>query len=160
MRQNRPLAEALREAARRIEDPSTRYSWSLVTRCNCGILAQVVMDLDQDELLMRVARDVPGDWIEGYWSELSNQYACPITSLRMGTVLRTLGDLGMDWSDLAHLEMTDSPEVLKACGWNRGDDTYGSRDSVVRYMRAWADLLDPPAVLEHKPERQAAMQEA
>jgi hypothetical protein len=45
------LADALDEAARRLETGEVKYDWRHFPSCNCGVLAQVVLSVDREGLL-------------------------------------------------------------------------------------------------------------
>ena len=166
MKPNPTLAAALRKAARRIADRRYGYNFNHMTNCNCGVLAQVVMGVDRRELyeirdaacLEAAGRgaaalppEVLGNYWDGIWSCAKDVVRCPLTNLPVGTILRALGDVGMTAQDLHDLELLDNVDVLRAAGLKVPEADRAKH--VVRYMRAWADLIDTPSpVIELKPE--------
>lgn len=158
MKQNQELAAALREAARRIEAREVRYSWGALHSCNCGVLAQVIVGCDEAELGLQLygPEHAQVGFFYGCWDSVDRKCTCPLTGLPMGTVLRALGDAGMTAKDLADLEDLKGEQVIASLGEcvDREDPS-----DVIRYMRAWADLLDAPEqTIEMKPEKAAALE--
>jgi hypothetical protein len=130
------LISALRTTAARL-DAGAAYQWGHLGQCNCGHLVQTVCRLDKG-VIHAWALERQGDW-----EQLANDY-CPTSGLHIDEVITTLLALGLDTDDLGHLEKLDDPAVLRALAgdgaavWLRRND----RADVVRYLRAWAALLE------------------
>ena len=131
-RPNRDLIDALRRTIDGLAG-DTRYAWGHMGRCNCGHLAQSITGLTSAEIhssaLVR----------EGDWEEQANRY-CPASGLLIDTVLAAMFDLGLTGDDVRHLERLSDPQVLRCAG--RSHLRFNDRDDALRYLRAWAELLE------------------
>lgn len=128
------LVHALRATALRLEEGAT-YQWTHMGACNCGNLAQTLTRIDRAEL-HRVALQRAGDW-----SEQGVEY-CPTSGLPIDDVITTMLDAGLELRDLGELERLSAPEVLARIPLEERPLDRRERAHVVRYMRAWAELLE------------------
>ena len=126
------LIRALRETATRI-DGGVTYKWSHFGQCNCGNLAQTITHLSPREVYE--AAFLRG----GDWGEQAREF-CATSGYPIDFVLAQLFAIGMDAEDVRHLERLSDDRVLRRL--ERPTLAHNRRDDVVRYMRAWADLLD------------------
>ncbi len=62
-RASRPLIQAIRATASRLERADTRYRWSHFAHCNCGQLAQTLTGWSPETLYQAAAAE-RGDWAE------------------------------------------------------------------------------------------------
>lgn len=126
------LIRALRVTAERLSSGAT-YRWSHFAQCNCGNLAQTVTQLSPEQVYL-AAFERGGDW-----GEQAREF-CPTSGFPIDFVLARLFELGVEQADVRHLERLSDDRVLKRLGvpWL----AHNQRDNVVRYMRAWADLLE------------------
>lgn len=129
------LIQALRVTAARLSggDGGARYKWSHFGQCNCGNLAQTVTRLSPEQVY-RAAFDRSGDW-----GEQAREF-CPTSGYPIDFVLRSLFELGLEQTDIRHLERLSDDRVLKRLSVS--SLAHNHRDNVVRYMNAWADLLE------------------
>lgn len=131
-RANPELVDALRRTIERLAS-DTRYAWGHMGRCNCGHLAQSITGLTAEEIhasaLVR----------EGDWEEQANRY-CPTSGLLIDTVLAAMVGLGLTRDDVRHLERLSDPRVLRRAGASHL--RFNDRGDALRYMRAWAELLE------------------
>jgi hypothetical protein len=126
------LISALRRTVDRLAG-ETRYGWGHMGRCNCGHLAQSITGLTSAEIhASALAR-------EGDWEEQANRY-CPTSGLLIDTVLAAMFDLGLTREDVRHLERLSDPRVLRRAG--RAQLRFNRREDALRYLRAWAELLE------------------
>jgi len=130
------LVQALRSTAKRLSQ-GVDYRWSHFGQCNCGHLAQTITALTP-KALYEAAFDRAGDW-----GEQARDY-CPTSGLAMDHVLDQLFALGLEPADVGHLERLSDPRVLRAFPGEAL--SYVRRDDVVRYMGAWAALLEAELV--------------
>jgi hypothetical protein len=138
------LVRALRVTAERLARGSA-YKWSHFGQCNCGNLAQTVTQLSPEQVY-RAAFVRSGDW-----GEQAREF-CPTSGYPIDFVLERLFALGMQPEDVQHLERLSDDRVLSRLGVRSLEHT--RRENVVRYMDAWADLLEeqlPPAALSSWP---------
>lgn len=129
-RANADLIFTLRQTAQRLNG-NVSYQWGHMGMCNCGHLAQSITGLAGGEIhqsaLVR----------EGDWEQQASDY-CPTSGNLIDAVLAAMFDLGLTRSDIRHLEKLSDPAVLRRIGRH---PRFNSRDDVVLYMTAWADLL-------------------
>lgn len=130
------LVQALRTTAARLERGAD-YRWSHFGQCNCGNLAQTVTKLSPREVY-EAAFGRAGDW-----GEQARDF-CPSSGYPIDYLLEQLFDLGMEPTDVRHLERLSDDRVLKRLGVTSLQ--HNRREDVVRYMRAWADLLQEQLV--------------
>jgi hypothetical protein len=134
-RPNSPLIRALRDTADRL-DNGAPYQWGHPGSCNCGHLAQTVTTRSREELLA-AARTRAGDW-----GQMAVE-ACPSSGLPIDAVIEELLALGLDRSDIAHLEVLSDRRVLGTLPLaTRERLRRNRREDVVLYLRAWSALLE------------------
>jgi hypothetical protein len=150
---NNKLITALRLAARAIEDGTFDYDWFDGAKCNCGALCSALLGKSQKQISNMLPNEM-GTWSEFVGSE------CPITGIPSKKILRTLLSSGLTAVDLVQLEELSNPEVLSrlrdkriiirkrlfrkpvvSTVEERAKVGRENRTDVVRYMRAWADML-------------------
>lgn len=124
------VIEALRSTARRLQDGAP-YQWGHAGACNCGHLAQTVTSHNKAEIYRMV---------QGEWSEHLNAY-CPETGASVEEVSAQMMRFGFGATELADLEWLSGREILKRIP--EGERLRRNRrEDVVRYLDAWADLLE------------------
>lgn len=128
------LVQALRTTADRLARGAT-YQWTHMGACNCGHLAQTLTHLDRAELhalaLMRA----------GDWGEQAIDH-CPTSGLPIDDVIGVMLDAGMELRDIGELERLAAPEIVARLPHGERELDRRDRADVVRYLRAWADLLE------------------
>lgn len=143
-------AEALRTAADRIEGGAA-YHWLDVGRCNCGHVAMVIGNWTDVQVRRLIGCNVS-------YTNTADQ--CDVTGRSQDEVMSVLLGIGFTTDDLRELEMLSNPRVRRLAGIP-DDDWYAfsRKTPVVAYMRAWADLIDPPvaAPIELKPDARHAL---
>lgn len=126
------LVQALRTTAARLARGAA-YKWSHFGQCNCGNLAQTVTQLSPEQVY-RAAFVRAGDW-----GEQAREF-CPSSGYPIDFVLERLFELGLEPLDVQHLERLSDDRVLKRLGVPAL--AHNRREDVVRYLTAWADLLE------------------
>jgi len=140
------LINALRITARKLQHTAD-YQWGHMGSCNCGHLVQEVTQLSKAQIHEYAMRTRGGDW-----SEQSMDY-CPTSGYLIDQVISIMLDAGMDVADFKHLERLSDPEILKRFSIKERNLRYNYREDVVKYMNAWADLLEEQLVSQiHLPE--------
>lgn len=137
------LIQGLRKSADALEN-NAQYDWDQTGHCNCGVLAVTMTNVHLSSY--------------GSWTNLSHlvasnaltPYLCPVTRLKLKEVFDILLDNGMEYSDFTHLEYLSDPTIFKRAGIEdftpytgelMGNEHFTKRANVIKYMRAWADLL-------------------
>ena len=139
-RPNAELVTALRTTASRLRDGAA-YRWSSFAACNCGNLVQTVTSLSAKEI-HEAAFQRPGDW-----AEQAREY-CPGTGYPLDYVFQRLFELGLEREDIGHLERLSCPRVRRRVGIDV-ELHHNRRADVVRYMEAWADMLEEQLPAPH-----------
>ena len=142
---------ALRATADRLAAPDARYEWGHMGGCNCGHLAQTVTTLSRAEI-HRHAMERAGDWSQQVVDH------CPTSGLAIDWVIDRLLELGLSRDDLVRLEKLDDRAVLRRLAAEAGSSapvalSRNRREDVVRYLRAWAALLEERLPTEPTDER-------
>lgn len=150
------LITSLRIAANALESGSFPYDWGKTNRCNCGVVACVLLSKSPSELEDAMdSLSHPKDIRT--WTKISG-YHCPITGAPTVEIFKALHDAGMGANEMRELEYLSNPKVLKRCEFGRFTETTGmlwwkresthpeepnheEKEHVIQYLRAWADLL-------------------
>jgi len=125
------LINALRNAATSISVGS-HYEWGHMGSCNCGHVAQQLTSFTREEI-HRYAMEKHGDW-----SEQALDF-CPQSGMTMDLLIGELTSKGLTTNDMIDLERLSNKEILRKVGVQGLNKN--SKDNVVVYMNAWADLL-------------------
>jgi hypothetical protein len=128
------VVEVLRTTARNLEQ-STDYQWGHMGSCNCGFLARQITKLKKNQI-HSFAMQRYGDW-----SEQLNDY-CPTSGLPMDNLISEMLNFGFDADDLKHLERLSDKRVLNSLAAGERHLRFNSKSDVVKYLRAWANLLE------------------
>ncbi len=128
------LISALRHTAARLSSGG-HYQWGHMGACNCGHLAQTITNVPK-HAIHEWALERVGDW-----ETQANQY-CPASGYRIDEVISAMLALGMTRRDIRNLERLSDPRVLGRLREGERRLARNRREDVVRYMRAWADLLE------------------
>ena len=128
-----PLAVALRITADRIEEGAP-YQWGHMGQCNCGHLAQTITRRTAAEIHRSALAESTGEWSE----HLRDR--CGVSGALIDDVTDALLAFGLTREELAHLEHLSDPRVLARLGVT--ELVRYRRDHAVRYLRAWAALVD------------------
>ncbi len=139
------LVYALRATAARLRD-GARFQWTHMGACICGNLVQTICDIDSAQL-HRIALQRAGDWGQQAYD------TCPSSGLPIDHVFDRLAELGLDAQDIGDLERLRNPEVIHHLfGSLQYELDHRDRGDVIRYLVAWAELLearDLPAQRQH-----------
>ncbi|HJK91327.1 MAG TPA: hypothetical protein RMH85_07430 [Polyangiaceae bacterium LLY-WYZ-15_(1-7)] len=128
------LILAFRKTAARLRQ-GARYRWSHHALCNCGNLAQVVTDLGPDAIY-EAAFQKPGDW-----GEQARDH-CPTSGLPMDRIIGQILALGLEPTDIQHLERLTHPKVLRRVPAERRPLKHTSREDTALFMETWAAMLE------------------
>jgi hypothetical protein len=132
------IIQTIRRSAKKLE-LSTIYQWGHMGSCNCGFLAQEVTKLTKEEIHTRAMMR------HGDWTEQLNDY-CPVNGLPMDDLISELLVFGFDSDDLRHLEKLSDGKILRTIPLEERDLKHNLKKDVVKYMKAWADLLEEELV--------------
>lgn len=128
------LVQALRKAAGNIQG-GTHYTWGHHGACNCGHLLQVITRLDEKEILAH-AHTGPGEW-----TEIAAE-SCAVTGAPVSLLLAKLEGMGLTPTDIHHIEYVNNKEVLHYLPGGFRWLKKNSRQDVVAYFEAFANMLE------------------
>ncbi len=128
------LIQALRNTAKRLAK-APDYQWGHMGSCNCGFLAQEITRLSKHQIHSRAMQRY------GDWNEQLNDY-CPTSGLLMDDLISQLLDAGLDIDDLKNLEKLSDKSILNNLPSGKKHLSKNSKNDVVAYIIAWADLLE------------------
>jgi hypothetical protein len=150
------LIQALRAVGKRLASGASYYNWHDADSCNCGLLAQEILNVDSKQLAsLRVAEKH-----QGCWHASANFGFCTKTGLPLTLLFKALNEAGMSHGDFCDLEQCANPAVAARLDLEVAElRSYGipyylagrshfenqNRFTVSRYMLAWADLLEEQA---------------
>jgi hypothetical protein len=128
------LIDGLRTAADWIESGKVDYDWDFTSSCNCGILAQVINKVSDDDITAEFGKAAT-------WTKL----VCEVTGQPIHKIIQTLLDVGMTAKDFTNLEFLTYDDV-KPESWyeekNLEHSQFNKPENVISYMRTWADSLE------------------
>jgi hypothetical protein len=81
----------------------------------------------------------------GDWNEQLNDY-CPTSGLPLDDVISEMIAFGFDADDLKHLERLSDPTILRTFPLEERNLKHNIKSDVVRYLGAWANLLEQQLV--------------
>jgi hypothetical protein len=128
------LIEAFRETARRLRN-GAHYAWGHHGACNCGNLLQVLTPFTEGEIL-RYAHTGTGEW-----TELAEEY-CTATKAPVNMVISKLEQAGLSPADIHHIEYLTDRAVLDNLPGGFRWLKKNSRENVIEYFEAFADLME------------------
>ncbi|MEX0635392.1 MAG: hypothetical protein WD135_01385 [Ferruginibacter sp.] len=131
---NIQLIEALRTTAIKLRNGS-HYAWGHHGACNCGNLVQVVTDLTEGEILRYAHQGI------GEWTELAEEF-CPVTKAPIHLVITKLVEVGLNPSDIHHVEYLTDREVLKFLEGGFRWLKRNNREDAIAYFEAFANMLE------------------
>lgn len=128
------LISALRKAANRLQN-GAHYAWGHHGACNCGQLVQVVSQLTEGEII-RYAHTGTGEW-----TELAEDF-CSITNAPYTLLMAKLDELGLNASDIHHIEYLSDKEVLQHLSGGFRWLKRNKREDAIAYFEAFANMLE------------------
>lgn len=129
---NEELIHHLRNIANMIESGEWHYDWWTAEQCNCGLLVRSVLGRPYTVPIGSWGIDTRGE--EGTYST---------TGIKLKKILDELKSLGLTREDLGELERLENLEVKNRLGIEQGGYIDPkNKQNTIRYLRAWADLLE------------------
>lgn len=134
------LIKALRTSADKVDGGSVYYCWSSGASCNCGILAQEVLDISERDLLDKIYSLSIDDRT---WTSLARKRSCSLTGTSIPQIIERLKKVGFKRSNFTELEYLSNRTICKRAKIDTTDYHYFTYPSnFVKYTRAWADILE------------------
>jgi hypothetical protein len=131
---NYTLVHAFKKAAQQLKNGQP-YQWGHMGSCNCGHLAQVLLNLNKGSI-HQLAMEKVGDW-----NEQLNDY-CPTSGLAMDQLIWGLLEKGLSQTDLMDLEYLRNTSVLAKINDSYKPLLHNKREHVILYLEAWATLME------------------
>ena len=158
MNPNRILIDALRVVADKVERDPDSYDWQSPVKCNCGLLARVLLNLDATGLYkawksLNYTFYTWTDLVE-ILSQFEPGSECGATGLDMQQVYQILMASGLEPADFEQIEFlgqTTDKQFLKSDrefleGW-----TFYKPEAVIYYFRELAKKLEAQLVSVQSP---------
>lgn len=128
------LINALRETATRLRN-GAHYAWGHHGACNCGNLVQVVTNFTEGEIIRYAHTGI------GEWTELAEEF-CPVTSAPLTLVMARLEAIGLNATDIHHIEYLTDRAVLNHLKGGFRWLKRNKREDVIDYFEAFANMLE------------------
>lgn len=138
----------LREYVRVLENNAAPYDWTDYTRCNVGLMAQVVTQKSGSEIKACATNDFK-DYIANSkkrdgeptmeWRRIINYY-CGVTNKPMTGVVGELQKAGFSNEEICQLEFTSNPRICKKAELETCPD-YTDKEVLLMYTKAWIALI-------------------
>ena len=103
MKTSKRLLEALKATVQDLRSESVYYDWTDVQNCTCGILAQNLLDVSPEDIVLDVGRSE--SWTAIYSNWLLGDYAC-------SSIPGELRNAGLYAKDIKRLEYAGLPDDL------------------------------------------------
>lgn len=129
------LIKAIRQTINKLKKGAP-YQWGHMGACNCGNLAQELINLTKDEI-HKYAMQKSGDW-----NDQLIEY-CPESGYPMDLMISKMLEKGLNISDLRYLEKLSDPNVLKNIPLpKRNNLKKNSLSDVILYFEVWVEMLE------------------
>jgi hypothetical protein len=176
--------EALRAASKALKDGTVFYDWKKPHSCNCGIVAQAVLGKSSLSLrtilgpVQAAVRAITQNEAMPTWTKMA-QVVCPVTGIPENEIFRALHDAGFTAKELCQLEYLSNQDILNRTSivqgmtftefsttghlwWKKTVETpkimllphHEDHCNLIRYLDAWADMLEEQAKPEDELEPQ------
>lgn len=112
------------------------YQWGHMGACNCGNLAQELIQLTKGEI-HRYAMEKSGDW-----NDQLIDY-CPDSGYPMDLMISKMLEKGLKINDLRHLEKLSDPNILRNLPSSKNTNLEKNNLSdVILYFETWLEMLE------------------
>ncbi|MCH6234440.1 hypothetical protein [Cognataquiflexum rubidum] len=112
------------------------YQWGHMGACNCGNLAQELIQLTKEEI-HRFAMEKSGDW-----NDQLIDY-CPDSGYPMDLMIGKMLEKGLKINDLRHLEKLSDPNILRNLPSTKSRNLEKNiLSDVILYFETWLEMLE------------------
>lgn len=136
--------EALEHALYVLKNNLVQYNFYDTCKCNCGILAQSVLETGVNDAFKEMVYDMPGIW--------GTTAKCNITGDSLSRIFVILNECGFTPKDMWELEELSNKNILKEAGVRRL--SVSSKEALIAYLEAWVRILEreqPPVTESPSP---------
>lgn len=168
------LIKKLKIVINGLETDNIHYDWDHQGSCNCGVVAQVMLEIPAANLEKRFSNlCTKGDLASFFgdplgktattWKNLASMY-CPITGIPTKELFKELYEAGMTRDDFNHLEYLSNPFILKRAEVDTTKPLFGEglfsfirisdgkyytrKENLIKYLKAWVSILEEELVPE------------
>lgn len=145
MAQKEKLIKSLNSVIRALENDTVNYDWYGTSTCNCGVVSQALLGLQQNEFSDKITLNnlYSHKWFEpkkegglGYEKNWKNAVKlwCPITNKPLKDIFIELNDAGLSADDICHLEFMENKAILAKSGIVTHREFYKDVQSGVNYV--------------------------
>lgn len=124
MNRKEKLISSLNIVINALENDTAHYNWIKQHSCNCGLVAQTVLNNSPHELAKRIEKEdifnrelfkLKLDNDNNTWKNAVKMW-CPIAGKPMKQIFIDLEEAGLSKEDIVHLEYMDNPAILNLSG--------------------------------------------
>ena len=148
------LIQTLKRVVEALEKGSIEHNWFQPSACNCGVIAQVILDLPPSKLDNVFRTEAAGlkrkdDKGCMTWKTVV-QRTCTATGLTSSEIIKGLQKGGLRPEDAVHLEYMENHAILEGSGINvKEQDYYTKGKNLILYLRSWIKILEATKVKTH-----------
>lgn len=138
------LAGMLDNAADELKKTWFGYEWNDRTRCNCGIVARMVLQTSAPKLRTLLPPIYENGVFCPTWAAMTESY-CPDTGLAQNEVFRALLNAGLRREDFTHLEQLSHRQIVARMEPYRRTKRpicCSRKSDVIAYLRGWATGIE------------------
>lgn len=150
--------QALEKTIYNLENDVYVYDWSDTNHCNCGVLARTLLN-------GKFPRDAgfgkgPDN---SYPGTFSGRAVCITTGIDLPEVFGALKEAGFTYRELGELEFLGNIPIAEKAGlrafhykddWNAAHSQFQVKKNVIKYLKAWVEILKQQEVKEPEPIQQ------
>ena len=141
MNKKEKLISSLKRALHALEKDLIHYRWEEQSSCNAGVVAQCVLNIDQEELeikrskVFRKLEEIMRDRKETLANTWQNavKFTCPVTGKNVPEIFRDLEAAGLSAEDIVHLEYLNNPAILEESSIEKENYSYQKIVDVVEH---------------------------
>jgi len=143
------LLNALKDCVYALSNDSVYYDWVKTSSCNCGIVAQCILDTNRE--LLHLAFEADRDYVPQVvlqnncsptWKQLV-KYTCNATGNSISKIITVLSEHGLKPEDMVHLEYLENPAILKQTDIDTKEKNYYQKKyNLIKYLKVWIKILE------------------
>ena len=151
------MIKILKQVIYALEHDYITYDWNKQESCNCGLIAQAILNITPKDL-----GDMFSNETDSVFSEKENnegvtwkrlvQKTCNVTGLSNSEIIKSFSSAGFRPEDVIHLEYMENVAILKEAKINVTDtEYYAKKENLILYLKAWVKILETGKIEDHFP---------
>jgi hypothetical protein len=136
--------DALKKTLHVLENDLVKYFWACSKTCNCGILAQCVMNKELS--IGEIYKNSPSIYSiqakGGPWTKMAS--VCEQTGIPLNNVFKALFEVGFTTKEIQQFEFLSDESIYKFPFL----PSYGIKSNVILYLKAWIQKLESEQIVE------------